>query len=64
MVKERRAPGEHSKPGDAHLLLQARVKALNQELKLTFEKWSPKMQREKSSSRLHHHPVLNTLLVG
>lgn len=33
VVKERRAPGEHSKPGDAHLLLQARVKVLNQELK-------------------------------
>ena len=32
----------------AHLLLQVRIKALNQELRPAFEKWYPKMQQENS----------------
>ena len=35
----------------AHLLLQVRVKALNQELKPAFERWYPKMQQENSLYR-------------
>ncbi len=34
----------------AHLLLQVRVKALNQELRPAFEKWYPKMRQENSST--------------